>query len=117
MKWFGEDWGAAVCEGEHLPVPVGEPCARCGELFESCDAGLVLSFVGAPEEGPSTSAYHKLCLLASIVPVTVHCLREGFPVCGFSREVPARWPHWHFWTDRRAQVNCPGCVARMGAAS
>ena len=43
MRWFGEDWGAPVCEdGEHAPTPVGAKCGSCGELIEEGDRGFLL---------------------------------------------------------------------------
>ena len=28
---------------------------------------------------------------------TVHALKHGLPMCGFSRELPADWPDGHAW--------------------
>lgn len=29
----------------------------------------------------------------------VHILKYGLPLCGFTNEVPARWPRGHVWTE------------------
>lgn len=44
----------------------------------------------------------------------VHVLREGFPVCGFSREVPAKWPEEHSFigindVNKLSDITCPHC--------
>ncbi len=41
-KWFGENWGAPVCDPEdHIPTPVGDPCVNCEEAIEAGDQGVV----------------------------------------------------------------------------
>lgn len=42
---------------------------------------------------------------------TVHALLHGQPLCGFSTDVPASWPHSHVWTDVSdlKNINCSGC--------
>lgn len=41
--WFGESWGAPCCEPElRVPVPIGEPCARCGEQIAPGDQGMTM---------------------------------------------------------------------------
>jgi len=42
MKWFGESWGAPVCEGEHVETPVGVLCAHCDEPLEAGDQGIMM---------------------------------------------------------------------------
>lgn len=46
--------------------------------------------------------------------VTVHVLRAGQPVCGFSTDFPRDWPTGHYWVSARnlGRVNCEGCLAR-----
>lgn len=46
---------------------------------------------------------------------TIHVLRLGFPVCGFSNELPARWPTGHRWAREAADATCPACKARLQA--
>jgi hypothetical protein len=45
--WFGESWGAPICEDEarHLDVPVGELCASCLEAFTEADQGMSMPLV------------------------------------------------------------------------
>lgn len=43
----------------------------------------------------------------------VHVLRLGFPVCDFSRAVPADWPPGHSWApEGDPAVNCIECLKR-----
>ncbi len=44
---------------------------------------------------------------------TVHALREGLPLCGFSRDVPVNWPEGNFWTSAENVkcITCPTCKA------
>ncbi len=109
MKWFGESWSAPVCEStEHAAVPVGEPCVRCHEAFHETSQGVLMPFYDG--ERVSMVGYHRLCLLAEMgVDFTVHLLDQGLPLCGFSREVPARWPHKHIWSPLRRDSNCHHC--------
>jgi hypothetical protein len=41
----------------------------------------------------------------------VHALLRGQPLCGFSTDVPARWPAGHVWTNASdlSNINCIGC--------
>lgn len=43
----------------------------------------------------------------------VHVLLYGLPMCGFTTNVPVRWPANHRWigaTEDHADVNCKGCM-------
>jgi hypothetical protein len=48
---------------------------------------------------------------------TVHLLRHGLPLCGFSTKVPGEWPPNHVWVGafaemvglKEPQVPCEGC--------
>jgi hypothetical protein len=45
---------------------------------------------------------------------TVHILKTGLPLCGFSKLVPREWPTGHYWVSiqdpaRFRRVNCTGC--------
>lgn len=48
--------------------------------------------------------------------MTVHVLRHGLPLCGFSREMPALWPQGHRWVRRedvatlQAELKCQACA-------
>jgi hypothetical protein len=116
MKWFGESWGAPVCDPEnHVPVPIHHECIHCGDPIEPDDQGLILPYSGMSPSDPAWVPYHKMCLFASILPVVVHALREGLPLCGFTTEVPARWPHLHYWSNRPKQLTCRGCIETFEA--
>ena len=41
-KWFGESWGASVCQGEHVDTPVGVLCAHCDEPIAEGDQGVMI---------------------------------------------------------------------------
>jgi len=52
MRWFGESWGAPICETtQRHETPVGRQCAHeCGKLIGSGDSGLLIPYLG-PVEG------------------------------------------------------------------
>lgn len=66
MKWFGESWGAPVCDGPQLNTPVGLPCARCHVEIIEGDRGVVIphhEFGGAyAEERP----WHLDCMMQEV---------------------------------------------------
>lgn len=66
MKWFGEHWGAPVCDlGEHVPTPVGTPCVWCAEDIADGDQGFVIP--GVASDGATVDAhFHMECQLRSI---------------------------------------------------
>ena len=64
--WFGESWGAPVCEPErHRQTPVGAECTDCGEDIEARDQGLLIPYAGHPS---SLNAFHLTCFLSTILP-------------------------------------------------
>lgn len=65
MKWFGESWGAPVCVPEnHAPVP-GERCVVCDKQFWEDDQGIILPFVGGPDDPPELP-YHLACFRTAL---------------------------------------------------
>ena len=40
MRWFGQDWGAPVCEGAHMATPVGQVCVGCNTRIHAHDQGV-----------------------------------------------------------------------------
>lgn len=64
MRWFGESWGAPICEEEQIDTPVGEPCTLCEKEIEADDQGFEVPFW----DGPFSTFvfYHKDCFLDSI---------------------------------------------------
>lgn len=48
----------------------------------------------------------------------IHVLRGGLSLCGFSTEVPAKWPGEDRWVsiddaENFGAVSCPGCLRRL----
>lgn len=69
MRWFGESWGAPVCEEtQHVETPDGEACPVCGRSIRMGDQGFELPYShdGASWDEPDLLAYHKDCLLRNI---------------------------------------------------
>ncbi len=67
MQWFGESWGAHVCEGKHIPTPVGSVCfGSCGEPIAEGDRGVVLPFMGFDADSPPEAPYHLACFMRSV---------------------------------------------------
>lgn len=68
MKWFGEHWGAVICdEVEHVEVPIGAQCAGCGSRVREDDDGVLVP--GAEGRGPGIPrehAYHLRCFRAAL---------------------------------------------------
>lgn len=46
---------------------------------------------------------------ATSVPLVVHVLRAGLPLCGFSTRPPREWPPGHKWTTAPAGAIRPTC--------
>jgi hypothetical protein len=112
MMWFGPSWHAPVCtETDHVETPKA-PCAGCGENFTPIDYGVILPCLGEPGDVLSEMGYHHRCIMAALgLPVTIHVLHHGFPICGFTREMPKDWPQGHLWVrkDDAALATCPRC--------
>jgi len=110
MRWFGdESWGAPVCDDleSHVRTPTGRPCQRCNDPIEEGDRGFVLPFCS--NRGMSFEPWHYHCLLTSVSPMVIHGLRNGYPRCRFSSELPRHWPAWNCWSDQPKEVTCEGC--------
>lgn len=78
MKWFGENWGAPICETTpHVELPA-VACHLCKQEFDALDRGVTMPFVGGPvEDVPSffdeddnieSVACHISCFMMSILP-------------------------------------------------
>lgn len=50
--------------------------------------------------------------------VTIHILLAGQPFCGFSSEVPGKWPLGHQWVGPEGadKSNCLGCKKNYAEA-
>lgn len=68
-RWFGPpayEPFAEVCKSwEHVPVPVGEPCAGCQKVFEGSELGFSIDFIGQPGD-PTHVHYHWGCFLEMV---------------------------------------------------
>lgn len=111
MGWFGESWGAPVCnETEHTDTPEG-PCTYCEEDFTETSQGILLPFSGGPDSPPELP-YHHACLMQTlgIAPI-VHVLYEGRPICNFTDKLPGEWHEQHKWVhpQDRKLATCPKC--------
>lgn len=64
MKWFGENWGAKLCEeGEHVETPVGKCCTLCNQAVVDGDDGIVVPCV---RETVTLEPTHRVCLARAI---------------------------------------------------
>ena len=66
MRWFGEHWGAPVCDdSEHVPTPVGRRCGSCDKLIEEGDRGFLIPAIdrGLVVREP----WHFDCLMESVL--------------------------------------------------
>lgn len=71
MRWFGEHWGAPVCdECERCSVPVGESCLQCGKPIAATDSGFETPLVTGTPRAPAVSNcyWHLTCMLDHVVP-------------------------------------------------
>lgn len=67
MMWFGESWGAPVCQPErHVSTPVGAVCIECDKPIRMGDTGFNMALSG--REPATTLAYHRVCFLRTIIP-------------------------------------------------
>lgn len=74
MKWFGESWGAPVCEPEtKVDTPVDAWCAWCEAPILKTDQGLMISYFEKMTEGDHTTtfehgsdAWHLDCFLQNL---------------------------------------------------
>lgn len=65
MKWFGESWGAPVCEpDDHVDRPDAS-CVYCMKPLIVGDQGLVVPFAGGPGD-PIEVAFHRKCFMRSV---------------------------------------------------
>jgi len=81
--WFGEPWWSYVCfddtgrpiEEMHKPVPAGESCLYCGELFDEAagDNGQAMPLMKA-DGPPEIRHVHKECLMRNVVG-SVDCMQ------------------------------------------
>ena len=65
MKWFGKSWGSPVCTPEDQALVPGGSCVVCDKQFFDDDRGVILPFVGGPDDPPEL-AYHLACFLKAL---------------------------------------------------
>lgn len=69
MKWFGESWGAPVCEPRlHAETPTDATCEHCRGPINPGDMGFLLPLASDFDGLFIELAYHRFCLLATIIP-------------------------------------------------
>jgi hypothetical protein len=66
MRWFGESWGAPVCQIRNkMAVPVDHLCYECGLPIKEDHRGFAIPFFGG---GPVSHAYyHFECLMKTVL--------------------------------------------------
>jgi hypothetical protein len=81
MMYFGESWGAPICNGiAQAPTPVGCPCGWCKEAIVDGDQGLLIpGFDGSFDPSKSRQEYkaimtpfHRECNLRQIIGSLAH---------------------------------------------
>lgn len=57
MKWFGQNWGAPVCDSENqVPVPE-KNCGLCDDPVLPHHCGFVVPFFGSPANAAEMAAH------------------------------------------------------------
>ncbi len=65
VRWFGPSWKAPICGVyNHIETP-SVPCYLCGKEFGPEDRGLMMPFVGGPDDPPTLSG-HLDCVIISL---------------------------------------------------
>lgn len=66
MQWFGETWGAPICDDEdHMETPTGELCPVCEKPINSKDQGVELPYLDEDSDVDYLD-YHLDCFLEHI---------------------------------------------------
>ena len=66
VRWFGENWGAHVCDPElYAETPVGQECIQCNKKIEEGDQGLLIPSTFDEDTLPE-SIWHLDCFVSSI---------------------------------------------------
>jgi len=70
MHWFGQSWGAPVCDPNlQVDVPVGQFCAGpCGKAIGPADTGVIIPLLSR-EADATDSAYHLQCFVSVVLPL------------------------------------------------
>jgi hypothetical protein len=117
VRWFGETWGASCCKQEsHVATPLGRPCAECTQLIELHDQGVMMPAINAQGAHVGDTIYHRICFFKHLgLPVTIHLLFHGMPLCGFTTKLPKDWPNGHVWDPSRPRATCENCKREYDA--
>lgn len=77
MQWFGESWGATICDPQHhVATPVDSKCSECGVELREGDQGIRVPFMRPKgESGPAFVDWHIRCWLDHIRPHDSNCPR------------------------------------------
>ena len=76
MRWFGESWGAPVCDpAMRMATPVGASCLFCPRAISAGDSGFCLPSASLIAKKVAVSvgswnpvyAAHKDCMLRNIL--------------------------------------------------
>lgn len=68
MYWFGESWGAPVCDPEkHVGTPVNSVCVECDIPIMDGDTGFQIP-VHSRTEFTVAAPYHRVCFLRTVIP-------------------------------------------------
>ncbi len=63
IRWFGNDWGAAVClPAMNVATPADEICEPCGMPITAGDQGFEIP----AGDRPAFTPYHRECFAASL---------------------------------------------------
>lgn len=63
MKWFGDSWGAPICQPEEwAPTPTHKACLECSEDIRLGDRGFLVPY----SKDGSYVAFHLQCMLGSV---------------------------------------------------
>ena len=75
MLWFGESWGAPVCDpADHRVTPVGFECIECKVAIRQGDQGVMMPCIGSGGQ-VDIGAYHLDCWLDHVLPHGPGCPR------------------------------------------
>lgn len=94
-----------------------------GSVIWTCSCGRPFTDLRALEEHARAvgGLLHgdKEAVASAAVPdappgTVVHMLYHGYPLCGFTTEIPANWPEGHSWVSvmDAEHATCPECIRR-----
>lgn len=78
-EWFGPaSWGAPICEGPRVDIPVGQPCLYCQEAIGKGDCGVMMPVakVGRTTYIGSREAIHRECEIRNVIGSVGHQTRK-----------------------------------------